>query len=125
MRLNSARRLHAVGAVAAAAGLGLASGDATSIKPYAISLSADYVATPFLSVADLLPVTGDPLRQFQMIGIPQEANRVSVTLAILVAQGLQATVKALRPEEQFCMSAWRSHRFSVRSHRLRRRRAVA
>jgi hypothetical protein len=42
----------------------------TSIQPYAISLSAEYDILPILSVGDHVPVTGDPSRHYQMVGIP-------------------------------------------------------
>jgi hypothetical protein len=43
---------------------------ATAIPPYLASLDPDWQATPLLSVADRVPVTGDPSREYQMIGIP-------------------------------------------------------
>ena len=42
----------------------------TPVKPYAVSISPEYVAIPILSVGDLVPYTSDPSKQFQMIGIP-------------------------------------------------------
>ncbi len=70
MRFHPFRRSSVVAVLAAGTGLALAGGGSTSIKPYAISLSPDYVAVPLLSVGDRVPVTGDPSREYQMIGIP-------------------------------------------------------
>ncbi len=42
----------------------------TSVKPYAVAVSPDYVLQPLLSVGDQVPNTSDPSKVFQMIGIP-------------------------------------------------------
>jgi len=42
----------------------------TNIKPYAVAITTDYVVRPLLSVADRVPETSDPSKQYQMIGIP-------------------------------------------------------
>lgn len=60
------------------AGLALASAGAasaqtpwyTSVKPYAVAVSADYALQPLLSVGDQVPNTSDPTKVYQMIGIP-------------------------------------------------------
>jgi secreted PhoX family phosphatase len=54
--------------------LGIASpapaGFVTSIKPYMVSVSAEYAVQPLLSVGDRVPRTSDPSQQYQMVGIP-------------------------------------------------------
>ena len=45
-------------------------GFVTSVQPYAKSISADYIVVPLLSVGDRVPLTSDPSKQFQMIGVP-------------------------------------------------------
>jgi uncharacterized protein DUF839 len=42
----------------------------TSIKPYTVSVSPDYIIKPLLSAGDRVPLTGDPTKEYQMIGIP-------------------------------------------------------
>lgn len=42
----------------------------TSVKPYAVAVSADYVLQPLISVGDQVPNTSDPSKIYQMIGIP-------------------------------------------------------
>ena len=42
----------------------------TTVKPYAVAVSPDYVLQPLLSVGDQVPNTSDPTKVFQMIGIP-------------------------------------------------------
>ena len=56
-------------------GLGIASaqqptGFTTTVQPYAVPVSNDYVIKPILSVGDRVPHAADPSRQFQMIGVP-------------------------------------------------------
>jgi hypothetical protein len=43
---------------------------ATEVKPYLVPVGSGYSITPLLSVADRVPETGDPTRQYQMVGIP-------------------------------------------------------
>lgn len=43
---------------------------ATDVKPYAVSIVANYVTRPLLSVGDIVPETSDPSLDYQMIGIP-------------------------------------------------------
>src|SRR4051812_12129706 len=45
-------------------------GFTTSVKPYAKSLTPDYVVKPIISAGDRVPHTSDPTKQFQMIGVP-------------------------------------------------------
>src|SRR4051794_35627177 len=45
-------------------------GFTTSVKPYAVSISPEYVVKPLLSVGDRVPHTSDHTKQFQMIGVP-------------------------------------------------------
>jgi hypothetical protein len=45
-------------------------GFVTSVKPYAASISPEYVVLPILSAGDRVAHTSDPSKQFQMIGIP-------------------------------------------------------
>jgi hypothetical protein len=47
-----------------------APGFVTSVQPYAVSISPDYVIMPIISVGDRVPLTSDPSKQFQMIGVP-------------------------------------------------------
>ena len=42
----------------------------TAAPAYAVSISPDYVTVPLLSVGDRVPLTGDPSKLFQMIGVP-------------------------------------------------------
>jgi hypothetical protein len=42
----------------------------TSVKPYAVAVSPDYVVQPLLSVGDQVPNTSDSTKAYQMIGIP-------------------------------------------------------
>jgi len=49
---------------------GQPTGFTTSIKPYAVSVSAEYILKPIISVGDRVPLTSDPSKLFQMIGIP-------------------------------------------------------
>jgi Bacterial protein of unknown function (DUF839) len=45
-------------------------GFVTSVKPYVVSISPEYVVQPILSVGDRVPRTSEPAQQFQMVGIP-------------------------------------------------------
>src|SRR5205807_4931349 len=56
--------------VAIGAGADESTGFTTSVKPYARSISPDYVLVPLLSVGDRVPHTSDSTKQFQMIGVP-------------------------------------------------------
>jgi hypothetical protein len=56
--------------VAAPSQAGQPAGFTTTIKPYAVSISPDYVAVPLISVGDRVPLTSDSSKQFQMIGVP-------------------------------------------------------
>lgn len=42
----------------------------TAVKNYAPSIDAGYETIPILSVADEAPMTGDPTKEYQMIGFP-------------------------------------------------------
>src|SRR4051812_45363549 len=42
----------------------------TTVQPYAVSVSAEYVVVPLLSVGDRVPHTSDASKQYQMIGVP-------------------------------------------------------
>jgi Alkaline phosphatase PhoX len=48
----------------------LPAGIRTAVKPYAVSISPEYVAVPILSAGDRVPHTSVPSKQFQMIGVP-------------------------------------------------------
>ena len=45
-------------------------GFVTSVQPYAASISPEYVVKPILSAGDRVPLTSDPSKQFQMVGVP-------------------------------------------------------
>jgi len=45
-------------------------GFTTTVQPYAVSLTPEYVVKPILSVGDRVPLASDPSGQFQMIGVP-------------------------------------------------------
>src|SRR5436190_23860872 len=45
-------------------------GFVTSVQPYAVSISPEYIVKPILSVGDRVPLTSDPSKQFQMVGVP-------------------------------------------------------
>lgn len=62
--------LGIVAVVAVAIPAAAAFGFLTSVKPYAKSTSPSYAVTPILSVADRVPETSNPTKQFQLIGIP-------------------------------------------------------
>lgn len=47
-----------------------ADGYFTTVKPYAVSVSPDYVVQPILSVGNAVPRTSNAAQQFQMVGIP-------------------------------------------------------
>ena len=47
-----------------------ADGFITTVKPYAVSVSPDYVVQPLISVGNAVPRTSDASQQFQMVGIP-------------------------------------------------------
>src|SRR5439155_9641071 len=47
-----------------------AAGFTTSVQSYAISLSPEYIVKPILSVGDRVPLASDPLKKFQMVGVP-------------------------------------------------------
>ncbi len=42
----------------------------TAIQPYAVSISPEYAVKPILSAGDRVPLTSDPWKKFQMIGVP-------------------------------------------------------
>ncbi len=42
----------------------------TTVKPYAVSVSPDYVVQPILSAGNAVPRTSDASQQYQMVGIP-------------------------------------------------------
>ncbi len=69
-------------AIPAAAALGFL----TSVKPYAVPVTADYNVKPLISAGDTVPETSDPATRFQMIGIPdglgayKERHRVQVLM---------------------------------------------
>jgi hypothetical protein len=60
----------AVAFVALSAQAGQAPGFVTSVQPYAVSISPEYLVVPILSAGDRVPLTGDPSKQFQMVGVP-------------------------------------------------------
>lgn len=74
MRFNRAKGIAAAVAALAVGGFAASSHAAarwfTSVQPYAVSLTSDYSLVPLFSVGDRVPVTGDPTRTFQMVGIP-------------------------------------------------------
>src|SRR6266545_2528203 len=49
---------------------GQSAGFTTAIQPYAVSLSPDYVIKPIISAGDRVPLSSNPSKQFQMIGVP-------------------------------------------------------
>ena len=49
---------------------GQSAGFTTSVKPYAVSISPEYVVKPIISAGDRVPLTSDGSKQFQMIGVP-------------------------------------------------------
>ena len=69
-----AKRLTALGAAAAVVGGAIAaaigSGAIAPVKNYASSLVPEYETAKLLSVGDTVPETGDPSKQYQMVGIP-------------------------------------------------------
>jgi hypothetical protein len=58
------------GSLVSAALAAMAAGGYTDVKPYAVSVSPEYVVQPLLSVAERVPRTSNPLQEFQMVGIP-------------------------------------------------------
>jgi hypothetical protein len=73
------RRAVTIGAALAALGAAASllalpvdaqTGFVTSVPPYAVSISNDYVALPILSSGDRVPLASDASKQFQMIGVP-------------------------------------------------------
>jgi uncharacterized protein DUF839 len=74
-----------VAAILLAVPVNAQSGFVTSVKPYAVSISPDYVALPILSSGDRVPLTSDAARQFQMIGVPDGlgAHRIGGKCAVL------------------------------------------
>jgi hypothetical protein len=57
-------------ALAVAAASATAVFGATEIKPYVEPVGEEYEIRPLFSVADKVPETSDPSRQYQMVGIP-------------------------------------------------------
>src|SRR5436190_24333753 len=52
----------------------------TAVQPYAVSNSPDYMVKAIISAGDRVPHTSDPsnpLKQYQMIGVPDEIGRAS------------------------------------------------
>lgn len=47
-----------------------ADGFLTTVKPYAVSVSPDFVVQPILSAGNAVPRTSDATQQYQMVGIP-------------------------------------------------------
>ena len=70
--MHATRRTALGGATAAAVVLAMATSApaATSVKPYVEQVGGDYQIRPLFSVADKVPVTSDPSRRYQMVGIP-------------------------------------------------------
>lgn len=73
-RLLSTSMLSLLSAAAAVAPprslAGQPCGFTTSVQPYAVSISPDYVTVPILSAGDIVPHTSDPAKHFKMIGVP-------------------------------------------------------
>src|SRR5689334_204231 len=58
------------GLLACTANAGQQAGFSTTVKPYAISISQDYVVKPIISAGDRVPLASNPNKLFQMIGVP-------------------------------------------------------
>jgi Bacterial protein of unknown function (DUF839) len=50
--------------------MGPAHADIAPVKRYTVPVGADYEIRPLLSAGDTVPETGDPSRQYRMVGIP-------------------------------------------------------
>jgi hypothetical protein len=64
-----------VGALAAAGaaitiGIGPASADTNPVKPYTVPVGSEYEIRPLLSAGDTVPETGNPGKEYRMVGIP-------------------------------------------------------
>lgn len=62
-------------------------GFVTTVKPYVEPVGSAYQLTPILSVADKVPETSDPSKQYQMVGIPDGLgaySRPDGTIALLM-----------------------------------------
>jgi Bacterial protein of unknown function (DUF839) len=82
--------------VAAAALLAAVVPAATAVKPYVEPVGAEYEIRALFSVADRVPETSDPSRQYQMVGIPDglgaHANGDGTTTLFMNHEFVQATV---------------------------------
>jgi hypothetical protein len=56
--------------LAASTATWLTAAPASAVGPYVEPIGSAYQITPILSVADQVPETSDPSRQYQMVGIP-------------------------------------------------------
>jgi len=74
--VRQARLARRIGAPVVAVAVGVAFGAAaaalaaTSVKPYAVPVGNDYEVKALFSVADTVPLLGDPSKQYRMVGIP-------------------------------------------------------
>ncbi|CAA9259997.1 MAG: Glycerophosphoryl diester phosphodiesterase [uncultured Chthoniobacterales bacterium] len=68
------RKLRASAAIASASFIAASAlaqdGFVTNTKPYTVPVGSAYEIKPILSVADKVPETSDPSKQYQMVGIP-------------------------------------------------------
>jgi Bacterial protein of unknown function (DUF839) len=69
---------------------------ATAVKPYVEPVGAQYTIRPLFSVADRVPETSDPSREYQMVGIPDglgaHANGDGTSTLFMNHEFVQATV---------------------------------
>jgi hypothetical protein len=62
--------------LAASTATWLTAAPASAVGPYVEPIGSAYQITPILSVADQVPETSDPSRQYQMVGIPGWSRRL-------------------------------------------------
>jgi Bacterial protein of unknown function (DUF839) len=69
---------------------------ATAVKPYVVPVGGEYAIRPLFSVADRVPETSNPSRQYQMVGIPDglgaHANGDGTSTLFMNHEFVQATV---------------------------------
>lgn len=72
IRFTSKSTLVLVGAalLVEPAQAGQPAGFTTTVKPYAVAISAEYVAVPIITAGDRVALTSDSSLQFQMVGVP-------------------------------------------------------
>ncbi len=70
MKFAALSRVSTVAAMVATGSAAIALTSFQFVQPYAVSLNSQYEAVPLLSVGDTLPVTNEPGKTYQMVGIP-------------------------------------------------------